>query len=152
MGDIYLRRTPTAEGISPPEILVSTTNNIFAENKLLQSLPSQFSQLFADTPYTPYQKAQTNQFQERFQQAWIEGTSRAQKERHESGPQWRLKTPDGQSISVVNLGRGESEVSYSQNASRELALRLHHKSRASINYHRFQVIDAKGKKIGDFVN
>lgn len=146
--DIYLNKTLTADGISPQELLAATTNQYFVENKLLQSPPSQFKELFAGVPYNPIQKAQSNGYQERFQAAWIEASSRLKKEQNESGVSMQLQTADGESIEVTNLHRGESEVKYAP--ARITKVTIEPKPAfGRNNYHTFQVLDARGKKIGD---
>jgi hypothetical protein len=146
--DIYLNKTLTADGISPQEILAATTNQYFVENKQLQSPPSQFKELFADVQFTPIQKAQANGYQERFQAAWIEASSRLQKEQHESGVSMQLQTADGKSIEVTNLHRGESEVKYTPERITKVIIEPKPASGKN-NYHTFQVLDARGKRIGD---
>jgi hypothetical protein len=146
--DIYLNKTLTADGISPQEILAATTNQYFVENKLLQSPPSQFKELFAGVPYSPIQKAQANGYQERFQAAWIEASSRLKKEQNESGVSMQLQTADGKSIEVTNLQRGESEVKYAPERITKVTLEPK-PAFGKNNYHTFQVLDVRGKRIGD---
>jgi hypothetical protein len=146
--DIYLNKTLTADGISPQEILADTTNQYFVENKLLQSPPSQFKELFAGVPYSPIQKAQANGYQERFQAAWIEASSRLKKEQNESGVSMQLQTADGKSIEVTNLQRGESEVKYAPERITKVIIEPK-PAFGKNNYHTFQVLDARGKRIGD---
>jgi hypothetical protein len=149
LSNLYITQVPTANGISPPEILVATVNQYFVENKLLQARPSQFKGLFEGISYSPQQKAIANGYQEQFQKVWIEASGRLKKEQNESGVSMELKTGDGRAIDVVNLHRGKSEVSYTPQRITKVTIQPRSVSEGKKNYHRFEVLDGTGEKIGD---
>jgi hypothetical protein len=147
--NLYLDKTLTADGISPQEILAATTNQYFRENGILQSPPSQFKELFADTAYTAVQKAQANTYQEKFQKAWTEASGRLKKEKNEVGVSIQLQTSDGKSLEVTNLHKGESPIRYLPEQIGQITIEPKKMSQGKKDYHTFQVMDSRGKKIGD---